>query len=395
MTKRLHASFGCLATQENRKSPPLVPDFAFLQPHTHAHTQVSFVIQDESFNHLISRLSARSQLKGDNLVKEVEIEIMSREQRPRTPPSSLAHYRSRSRSPRDDFPNIRLRRELPAATLVQPDTEISIFSNNYMTPSTSIGPTTPQGSTSTLDENTVVPFSSSSSSGTVASSQGCSCHLKEDLESIHSTPESGAAENPHQMVVGTGGLVCQIVERDQHPDFTDTGESITLKFKIFDPEYFEEATDIPLGNPGGNYEEKLPNPPHRCFKPVPPIVQDPERLRKDLLSPMELEGLGTAEENDLQAFLRLQAEALNQPRKDQPPWRTAGLMMEKPEEKQECNKSNNSSSTEHRPRGVPRSTPTGRCTTGFTREKSSTKKGWKSKWRKFIRAMRRLLSPGF
>lgn len=395
------------------------------------------------------RLSARAQLKGDNIVKEVEIEIIPREQRPRTP-SSLARYRQSSRSPTAaDSSTRRSRSESPAATLVHTDTEISISSHS-MTPST--GPTTPQGSTPTLDENTVVSFSSTSSSGT-ASSQGCSCHLdrpeKQDrpagLESIHSTPEPGASTNPHQMVIGTGGLIRQIVEKDQHPDWIDKPDgSVTLKFKIFDPEFFEEATDIPLGDPGGNYKDPVPNPPDKCFRSHRPIVQHPKRLRKDLLSPMELEGVGGEDERN--AFLSLWGEALNQPRKEQTPWPpTAGLMTERPKgpepekegekkkpepqkptelepkpqpepvsqqpkplpvpvsdkpEKQDRNNSNNSNSSNNmeppRPRDMPRSIPTtrtSRCTTDMVKKESSTKR-WKSKWRRFITFMKRALSPG-
>ncbi|EAA33185.2 hypothetical protein GE21DRAFT_5510 [Neurospora crassa] len=119
-------------------------------------------------------------------------------------------------------------------------------------------------------------------------------------ESIHSDLEEDML--PHQMVVGTGGLIEQIVCPDKHPELID-GETVTLKFKIVDdPRYLPkhlqnlaEPEETAVGGmrirgtgPGGNYHE-VPNPPTGTFRALAPVVTDPDGLRRDIRSPMEME----------------------------------------------------------------------------------------------------------
>lgn len=121
-----------------------------------------------------------------------------------------------------------------------------------------------------------------------------------DEESIHSDPEEDML--PHQMVVGTGGLIEQIVCPDKHPEWIDD-KTVTLKFKIVDnprhlPKHLqnlEEPEKIAVGGmrvretgPGGNYRE-VPNLPAGTFQALAPIVTDPDGLRRDIRSPMEME----------------------------------------------------------------------------------------------------------
>ncbi|KAK3399915.1 hypothetical protein B0T20DRAFT_350909 [Sordaria brevicollis] len=105
-------------------------------------------------------------------------------------------------------------------------------------------------------------------------------------ESIHSSPEEDMLT--HQMVVGTGGLIEQIVHADKHPEWIDDC-TVTIKFKIVDPEYLETEAGVKnLGTTGGNFGE-APNPPERLFRKHAPVVEDPDGLRRDIRSPMEME----------------------------------------------------------------------------------------------------------
>lgn len=107
-----------------------------------------------------------------------------------------------------------------------------------------------------------------------------------DQESIHSGPEEDML--PHQMVVGAGGLIEQIVHPDKHPNWIDDC-TVTLKFKIVDPGYLEtEARVKKLGTTGGNFGE-VPNPLEATFRKHAPVVADPDGLRRNIRSPMELE----------------------------------------------------------------------------------------------------------
>lgn len=144
---------------------------------------------------------------------------------------------------------------------------------------------------------------------TVAASQSAG-----DQESIHSDPEEDML--PHQKVVGTGGLIEQIVCPDKHPEWIDD-ETVTLKFKIVDdprhlPKHvqnLEEPDKIAVGGmrnrgtgPGGNYRE-MPNPPTGTFRAFAPVVTDPDGLRPDIRSPMEIDpsddGIGESPESPI------------------------------------------------------------------------------------------------
>ncbi|EGO58840.1 hypothetical protein NEUTE1DRAFT_120770 [Neurospora tetrasperma FGSC 2508] len=121
-----------------------------------------------------------------------------------------------------------------------------------------------------------------------------------DQESIHSDREEDMI--PHQMVVGAGGLIEQLVYLDRHPKWIDD-DTVTLKFKIVgDPQHLpkhlqnlEEPAETAVGGirirgtgPGGNYRE-VPNPPRRTFRALAPVVTDPDGLRRDIRSPMEMD----------------------------------------------------------------------------------------------------------
>lgn len=95
---------------------------------------------------------------------------------------------------------------------------------------------------------------------------------------------------PHQMVVGTGGLIEQIVHTDKHPGPEWIDEcTVTLKFKIVDPDYLKKEAGVKkVGILGGNYRE-VPNPPNGTFRGHAPVVTDPDGLRRDIRSPMEME----------------------------------------------------------------------------------------------------------
>ena len=165
-----------------------------------------------------------------------------------------------------------------------------------------------------------------------------------DQETIQANPEEKMLA--HQMVVGTGGLIEQIVHPDKHPEWIDCN-TVTLKFKIVDPEYLEKEAGVKtLGFHGGNYQD-MPNTPSDVFRAYAPVVPDPEELRPDIRSPMELgimnliavngEGMGPTrpeasrlpadkkrggvtgdhkegDEEDVQDFHKLNQEAQGQPR---------------------------------------------------------------------------------
>ncbi|KAK1780210.1 hypothetical protein QBC45DRAFT_391699 [Copromyces sp. CBS 386.78] len=210
-----------------------------------------------------------------------------------------------------------------------------------------------------------------------------------DQESIHSDPEEDMLQ--HQMVVGAGGLIEQIVHPDQHPDWIDDC-TVTLKFKIVDPKYLQTEGGVKtLGTPGGNYRE-VPNPPDGTFRGHAPVVTDPEELRRDIRSPMELEtmdagtkflnmngerglpvdsGLGLVgdqengdEEEDARKFQMLNKEAKSQPR---------GFMNDLRTKKE---------SREQRKQG------------GARIQMVMKQEERKSKWRKLVDAMRRILTLG-
>ncbi|KAK3956626.1 hypothetical protein QBC32DRAFT_330513 [Pseudoneurospora amorphoporcata] len=210
-----------------------------------------------------------------------------------------------------------------------------------------------------------------------------------DQESIHSDPEEDMLQ--HQMVVGTGGLIEQIVHPDQHPDWIDDC-TVSLKFKIVDPEYLQTEGGVKtLGTPGGNHGE-VPNPPDGTFRGHAPVVTDPEELRRDIRSPMELEtmdagvkflnmngerglpvdsGLGWVgdeengdEEEDARKFQMLNKEAKSQPRGFMNDLRT------KKESREQCKQG------------------------GARIQMIMKQEERKSKWRKLIDAMRRILTLG-
>ncbi|KAJ4385070.1 hypothetical protein N0V85_008280, partial [Neurospora sp. IMI 360204] len=223
-----------------------------------------------------------------------------------------------------------------------------------------------------------------------------------DQESIHSSPEEDML--PHQMIVGTGGLVEQIVHPNKHPEWIDDC-TVTLKFKIVDPDYLKKEAGVKkVGILGGNYRE-VPNPPNGTFRGHAPVVTNPEGLRQDIRSPMEMEimdagtrnldgnrergppgqessslpvdsGVGLVgdqeeeeeEEEDVGDFQRLKKEAKSQPR---------GLMNDLRMKKE---------SRKQRKQGGVK--------IQMVMKPEEPKGERKSRWRTFVDAMRRVLTLG-
>lgn len=211
------------------------------------------------------------------------------------------------------------------------------------------------------------------------------------------------------MVIGTGGLIRQVIAKDKHPeDWTD--DTITLKFKILNPQkpkHFQKVTGLRLGNPGGNWNEK-PNPAKKFFRRRAPVVEDTEGMREDIRSPEEIEAdedvdmdsdldsgvaMGRAsemEEEDEEVspeernrFAALMGEARSQPRELET---TNGNRKEKKKKNNEGKREKKDG--ERRP-GVmhimvlnQRAGPVNNA------------HGRRSTWRKFLEAMRRVLTPG-
>ncbi|CCC09117.1 unnamed protein product [Sordaria macrospora k-hell] len=307
------------------------------------------------------KLSLRHQLRNDNIKKEVEIEITSRRRPPPTTRCSSLHdrwgYEATKRSSYVSSPssssssmswNNAGPSALSPALMLQPripqkNYEALSYINSYVppdddSPSSSIrrmspGPGYFQHEVDSSDNNACllepveVPErpgavltpeppspgaivvhaspSPSSTSSEVHVMMGCSHRIASSQpvsyqESIDSDPEEDIL--PDQMVVGTGGLIEQIVFPDKHPEWIDDC-TVTLKFKIVDnPRHFPKNVQslvkpkhqavgerrISGPEPGGNYRE-VPNPPAGIFQGLAPVVTDPDRLRQDIRSPMEME----------------------------------------------------------------------------------------------------------
>ncbi|KAA8632472.1 hypothetical protein SMACR_03056 [Sordaria macrospora] len=105
------------------------------------------------------------------------------------------------------------------------------------------------------------------------------------------TTSEESPSSPHEMVIGTGGLICQVIARDKHPEGL-VDDTKTIKFKIYNPNkpnHFRKKTGLWLGNPGGNWDDK-PHPARRFFGRRGPVVEDAKGIRGDIKSPVELEG---------------------------------------------------------------------------------------------------------
>lgn len=209
------------------------------------------------------------------------------------------------------------------------------------------------------------------------------------------------------MVIRTGGLICQVIARDKHPEGL-VDDTKTIKFKIYNPNkpnHFRKKTGLWLGNPGGNWDDK-PHPARRFFGRRGPVVEDAKGIRGDIKSPVELEGgedrhrdvdldsdvdsgvsmgqTGDDENEDVdedvspeeerERFAALMGEARSQPR--EPP------MLEKRKMKKKEIKKD-----EQQPPGVMQIIVLKRAGPVTAREK-------RSKWRTFLEAMRRVLTPG-
>ncbi|KAK3502431.1 hypothetical protein B0T13DRAFT_169641 [Neurospora crassa] len=295
------------------------------------------------FRHERERLSLRYQLRNNNIRKEVEIEITSRRlDRPvrlcsylPPPPTGMTldgsgnlhvgglHYLTCRIDGRRPTPRIHLsgppsptdptdvvnhshRNDRSSSSLGE--SRFCSDELSYCSPSPPPTPPPPVGDALVLRPPSPVESLGSKPSSTVsgtpvhgqtlvtvAASQSAG-----DQESIHSDPEEDML--PHQMVVGTGGLIEQILCPDKHPEWIDD-ETVTLKFKIVDdprhlPKHLqnlEEPDKIAVGGmgirgtgPGGNYRE-MPNPPTGTFQALALVVTDPDGLRPDIRSPMEME----------------------------------------------------------------------------------------------------------
>ncbi|KAK3487490.1 uncharacterized protein B0T23DRAFT_398204 [Neurospora hispaniola] len=285
------------------------------------------------------RLSLRYQLRNNNIKKEVEIEITSRHlDEPfgpcsylPPPPTAYIHVGrphrmwlpryNRLRSPLIDMSG-------PPSSADPTDVVIPLSSNvsssssqpqliseeltsdepGHCSPSPPPTPPSPVGDALVLRPPSPVESLGSEPSSTVSGTPVYGHTLVTvaapqsagDQESIYSDREEDML--PHQMVVGTGGLIEQIVCPDKHPKRIDD-ETVILKFKIVDdprhlPKHLqnlEEPKETAVGGmrirgtgPGGNYSE-VPNPPTRTFRALAPVVTDPDGLRQDIRSPMEME----------------------------------------------------------------------------------------------------------
>ncbi|KAK3399916.1 hypothetical protein B0T20DRAFT_452066 [Sordaria brevicollis] len=229
----------------------------------------------------------------------------------------------------------------------------------------------------------------------------------------HPQPPHLGEESPHEMVIGTGGLIRQVIHPDKQPDSwtEDPDSTITLRFKIFNPtkpNHFRKITGLELGNPGGNWNDK-PNPAKKFFGRQKPVVENPEEMRGDIRSPEEIgsdgeddeevetddddddnvdsdldsgvamgraEDLGEEEENDEQArgrFAALFSEAQNQ-RRERP--------------KKEKRKKKKKGKKDEKPSGLYL------MVVNEVRSVKTRGPEKRSRWRKILEAVRRVLSPG-
>ncbi|KAJ4385069.1 hypothetical protein N0V85_008279 [Neurospora sp. IMI 360204] len=231
------------------------------------------------------------------------------------------------------------------------------------------------------------------------------------------------------MVIGTGGLISQVIAKDKHPDDWTDDTTITLKFKILNPtkpKHFQKVTGLPLGNPGGNWNDK-PNPAKKVFgRRAAPVVEDVKDIREDIRSPEEIEADGgdagaddedvdvdsdsdldsgvamggrasemdeedeevSPEERERLMFEELLGEARSQPRELVEPT-TNENRKEKKKKKKNNEGKREKKKDERRPPGVMHIMVLNRAG-----PVNNAHGGRSSRWRKFLEAMRRVLTPG-
>lgn len=217
------------------------------------------------------------------------------------------------------------------------------------------------------------------------------------------------------MVIGTGGLIHQVIARDKYPEAL-VDDTKTIKFKIHNPakpNHFRKKTGLQLGNLGGNWDDQ-PNPARKFFGRRTPVVEDPDGISGKIKSPQEIEIEVDEDEEDVEAdvdsdldsgvamgrasdtgeeeddeevspeeereqFAALFSEARNQPRELEPAKEKRKMKMKRKENKKD---------ERQPPPGVMQIMVVKRAGPVNARVRRS------SRWRTFLEAMRRVLSPG-